>query len=49
VFCSGFRRKDGKLEGHAWVELDGFVLDELHEPLNPQLYNVNVRHPPEAA
>lgn len=46
VFCSGFRRKDGKLEGHAWVELDGFVLDELHEPLNPQLYNVNVRHPP---
>jgi len=49
VFCSGFRRKEGKLEGHAWVELDGFVLDELHEPLNPQLYNVNVRHPPEAA
>lgn len=48
VFCSGFRRKDGKLEGHAWVELDGFVLDELHEPLNPQLYNVNVRHPPSA-
>jgi hypothetical protein len=49
MFCSGFRRHKGTLEGHAWVELNGFVLDELHEPLNPQLYHVNVRHPPDAA
>jgi hypothetical protein len=49
VFCSGMRRVDGKLEGHAWVEVDGIVLDELHEPLNQQQYSINLRYPDEAA
>ncbi|MEM6430435.1 MAG: lasso peptide biosynthesis B2 protein [Deinococcota bacterium] len=49
VFCSGMRRISGKLEGHAWVEVDGVVLDELHEPLNQQRYSINLRYPDEAA
>ncbi|MEM7737225.1 MAG: lasso peptide biosynthesis B2 protein [Deinococcota bacterium] len=49
VFCSGMRRTGGKLEGHAWVEVNGIVLDELHEPLNQQQYSINLRYPDEAA
>ncbi|MDZ7705131.1 MAG: lasso peptide biosynthesis B2 protein [Trueperaceae bacterium] len=45
VFCSGVRKEGAKLQGHAWVELDGRVLEELKEPDNPQRYRVNVRYP----
>ena len=44
-FVSGIRREGAALLGHAWVELDGRVLDELHEPNNPQRYRVNLRFP----
>lgn len=27
----GFRRSEGKLEGHAWVEFEGIVLNEAEE------------------
>ena len=47
VFCSGFRRhRVGKeIRGHAWVELDGRVLAELHEDGNRTDFQVNFTHP----
>lgn len=49
VFVSGIRRDgNGRVIGHAWVELDGHVLPELREPDNRALFAVNVRHPAEA-
>jgi hypothetical protein len=45
VFVSGVRREGAEVVGHAWVELDGRVLDELNEPGNRHIYHVNVVHP----
>jgi len=44
VFCSGVRRRGAVLEGHAWVELDGEPVTELHEPMGAR-YVVNLRYP----
>ncbi len=45
VFCSGVRYRNGKLEGHAWVELDGRVIEALHEPNNRRDYQLNIVYP----
>ncbi|HEX6939070.1 MAG TPA: lasso peptide biosynthesis B2 protein [Longimicrobiales bacterium] len=45
TFVSGVRRERRGVVGHAWVELDGRVLPELHEPDNPRIYTVNFRYP----
>ncbi len=44
AFVSGVRRVQGKLEGHAWVELDGLPL--LGDEESPSLYQETFRHPP---
>ena len=44
-FVSGIRREAGGVVGHAWVELDGFVLPELGEPANRSVYIVNFTYP----
>jgi len=48
VFVSGVRRGEGGIEGHAWVELGGQVLEELEEPGNRSRYTVNFSHPDSA-
>lgn len=44
VFCSGVRKEGAKLQGHAWVELDGRVLEELKEPDNRLRYRPNIEY-----
>lgn len=48
-FVSGVRRDTDGLIGHAWVELEGEVLPELHEWQNPRTYRVNFRYPDSAS
>jgi hypothetical protein len=43
-FVSGVRQLDGKVIGHAWVELDGRVLPELRDSICNE-YSVSFRHP----
>jgi hypothetical protein len=43
-FVSGVRAAGGRVEGHAWVELDGSVLPEL-EDVQGVRYEPNLRHP----
>jgi hypothetical protein len=47
VFVSGVRRGERGIESHAWVELDGRVLDELGEPLNRTQFTPQFRWPPD--
>jgi hypothetical protein len=43
-FVSGVRRNGAKLEGHAWVELDGNAIDFRDDTLR-HLYTENLRYP----
>jgi hypothetical protein len=45
TLVTGVRRIEGRLTGHAWVELNGDLLPELHERLASQ-YTVSFRYPP---
>jgi hypothetical protein len=45
-FVSGVRRDAAGVAGHAWVELDGEVVNELREPDNRRHYAVNFEYPP---
>jgi hypothetical protein len=47
VLVTGLRREPSGLTGHAWVELDGQVLEELKEPENRARYRVSFRYPPD--
>jgi hypothetical protein len=42
-FRSGVRRNAGKLEGHAWVEVDDFPLETLGDDGAPGLFKENYR------
>ncbi len=42
-FVSGVRRAAGKLEGHAWVEINGFRSEVLGDLNAPNLYRENFR------
>ena len=44
-FVSGVRRNNGKLEGHAWVELDGFPLEAFGDIQASQVFKENFRYP----
>jgi hypothetical protein len=46
VLVTGLRREASGLVGHAWVELDGRVLEELKEPENRARYQESFRYPP---
>ncbi len=48
IFCSGVRREAGSLQGHAWVELEGRVLEDLRESANRYTYRLNIEYPPSA-
>mgnify|MGYP001067375920 CR=1 FL=1 len=45
-FVSGVKREGDRIVGHAWVEFDGRVLPEYHEPDNRNIYTENFRYPP---
>jgi hypothetical protein len=45
VFVSGVRRNNGKLEGHAWVELDGIGLEIFNDLPSAQIFKENFRYP----
>jgi hypothetical protein len=40
-FVSGVRRHNGKLEGHAWVEIDGWPLEATNDMPAPQRFKEN--------
>jgi Uncharacterised nucleotidyltransferase/Transglutaminase-like superfamily len=42
-FRSGVRRNGGKLEGHAWVEVDDFPLEVFGDDISPQSFKENYR------
>jgi hypothetical protein len=42
-FRSGVRRNGGKLEGHAWVEVDDFPLEVFGDEVSPQAFKENYR------
>jgi hypothetical protein len=44
-FVSGVRRNNGKLEGHAWVELNGFPLEAFGDIQASQVFTENFRYP----
>ena len=44
-FVSGVRRNNGKLEGHAWVELNGFPLEAFGDIQASQVFKENFRYP----
>lgn len=39
--CTGFRKRDGKLEGHAWVEYGGISLNEKTSALDTYVMSTN--------
>jgi Uncharacterised nucleotidyltransferase/Transglutaminase-like superfamily len=45
VFVSGIRRNNGKLEGHAWVELSGIGLEIFNDLPSAQIFKENFRYP----
>ncbi len=45
VFVSGIRRNNGKLEGHAWVELSGIGLEIFNDLPSAQVFKENFRYP----
>ncbi len=45
VFVSGVRRNNGKLEGHAWVELGGIGLEIFNDLPSAQIFKENFRYP----
>ncbi len=45
VFVSGVRRNNGKLEGHAWVELNGIGLEIFNDVPSAQIFKENFRYP----
>jgi Uncharacterised nucleotidyltransferase/Transglutaminase-like superfamily len=45
VFVSGVRRNNGKLEGHAWVELNGISMDAFNDTPSAQIFKENFRYP----
>lgn len=45
TLVTGVRNVEGKVSGHAWLELNGGLLPELHEQLASQ-YTVSFRYPP---
>lgn len=45
VFVSGVRRNNGKLEGHAWVELNGIGLEIFNDLPSAQIFKENFRYP----
>ena len=44
-FVSGVRRNNNKLEGHAWLELDGKPIVGLGDEAAPQMFKENFRYP----
>ena len=44
-FVSGVRRNNNKLEGHAWLELDGKPIAGLGDEAAPQMFKENFRYP----
>ena len=44
-FVSGVRRINGKLEGHAWVEVNGLPLEVFNDIASPQMFKENFRYP----
>jgi len=45
TFVCGLRKVEGKVSGHAWVELNGKVLPALNEPHNRRHFNVSLEYP----
>ena len=44
-FVSGVKRSQGKLIGHAWIELYGRPLENLGDHAAPELFKENFRYP----
>jgi hypothetical protein len=44
-FVSGVRRNGGKLEGHAWLELNGKPIPGLGDENSPNVFKENFRYP----
>jgi hypothetical protein len=43
-FVSGVRRTQGKLDGHAWLEVDGIPLEIIGDTNAPQMFKENFRY-----
>jgi hypothetical protein len=43
-FVSGVRKVNGKLEGHAWVEVDGLPLEIMGDMQSPSIFKENFRY-----
>ncbi len=43
-FVSGVRKVNGKLEGHAWIEVDGLPLEIMGDMNSPNLFKENFRY-----
>jgi hypothetical protein len=43
-FVSGVRKVNGKLEGHAWVEVDGLPLEIIGDMNSPNIFKENFRY-----
>jgi Uncharacterised nucleotidyltransferase/Transglutaminase-like superfamily len=43
-FVSGVRRLQGKLDGHAWLEVDGIPLEIVGDTNAPQMFKENFRY-----
>ncbi|HEU4743289.1 MAG TPA: lasso peptide biosynthesis B2 protein [Meiothermus sp.] len=48
-FVSGVRRVGDRLEGHAWVELEGLPLEGSGEEQAPRLFKESFRYPPRSS